>query len=105
MGSLSVGMRWCHSAATEITLARLKQPSLFCSVPPAYIETYPTKRRGLRKLRPQLRHPRFRKFAREKGLYIVDIYQLQEIVVTKAMKGFQVIKVSELLLQTLHYRQ
>ena len=39
------------------------------------------------------------------AIYIVDIYQLQEIVVTKAMKGFQVIKVSELLLQTLHYRQ
>jgi len=26
--------------------------------------------------------------------YIVDVYQLQEIVVTKAMKGFQVIKVN-----------
>ena len=29
---ISVGMAWCHSAATEIALARLKQPSFICSV-------------------------------------------------------------------------
>ena len=31
IGQLSVGMRWRHSAATEITLARFKIPISFCS--------------------------------------------------------------------------